>query len=114
MRHLDGLHVEQVVIVDDAVQIDLYRTARTARCPGCRRRSHRVHSRYRRRIADLPIAGCEVVLHLRVRRFRCSTPRCPRRIFAEQVPGLAGRPARRTTPLLGAVFVNPEWPLTEI
>jgi transposase len=103
MPHLAGLHVDQVAIADDAVQIDLHRTARTARCPGCRRRSHRVHSSYTRRIADLPIAGSEVILHLRVRRFRCSTSRCPRRIFAEQVPGLATRRARRSTPLLAAL-----------
>jgi transposase len=103
MAHLSGLHVDQVAIADDAVQIDLHRTARTACCPGCRRRSHRVHSSYTRRIADLPIAGCEVVLRLSVRRFRCSVSRCPRRIFAEQVPGLAGHRARRSTPLLAAL-----------
>jgi len=103
MPHLAGLHVEQVAIADDAVHIDLHRTGRSVRCPGCRRRSHRVHSSYTRRIADLPIAGCEVVLHLRVRRFRCSAPRCPRRIFAEQVPGLAARRARRSTPLLASL-----------
>ena len=100
MPHLAGLHVEQVAIADDAVHIDLHRTARTARCPGCRRHSRRVHSSYTRQIADLPIAGHAVVLRLRVRRFRCSAPRCSRRIFAEQVPALAGRRARRSTPLL--------------
>ena len=113
MPHLAGLHVEQVAIADDAVHIDLHRTARTARCPGCRRRSRRVHSSYTRRIADLPIAGCEVVLHLRVRRFRCSAPRCPRRIFAEQVPGLAGRrrPSQHATPGGAARGrVRPRWP----
>jgi transposase len=103
MPHLAGTRVEQVAIADDAVQIDLRRTARTARCPGCRRRSRRVHSRYSRQIADLPIADRKVVLHLRVRRFRCSASRCPRRIFAEQVPGLAARRARRSAPLLAAL-----------
>jgi transposase len=103
MPHLAGLRIERVVIADDAVHIDLHRTARTARCPGCRRRSHRVHSSYSRQIADLPVAGCAVVLHLRVRRFRCSASRCPRRIFAEQVPGLAARRARRSAPLLVAL-----------
>ena len=97
------MHIEQVAIADDTLQIDLHRTARTARCPGCHRRSRRVHSSYTREIADLPIAGREVVLHLRVRRLRCSASRCPRRIFAEQVPGLAGRRARRSTPLLAAL-----------
>ena len=103
MPHLAGLHVEQVAIADDAVHIDLHRTARTARCPGCRRRSHRVHSRYSREVADLPMADRKVVLHLRMRRFRCSASRCPRRIFAEQVPGLAARRGRRSTLLLAAL-----------
>ena len=103
MPHLAGLHVGQIVIDDDTVHIDLRRTARTARCSGCGRRSRRVHSSYTRQIADLPIAGCEVVLHLRVRRFRCSASKCPRRIFAEQVPGLATRRGRRSTPLLAAL-----------
>jgi transposase len=103
MPHLDGLRVEQVAIAGDAVQIDLHRTAHTARCPGCHRRSRRVHSSYTRRIADLPIAGRPVLLHVQVRRFRCSASTCVRRIFAEQVPGLAGRRARRSTPLLGAL-----------
>jgi len=103
MPHLAGLHVEQVAIDDDAVRIDLHRTARSARCAGCRRRSRRVHSSYTRQIADLPIAGRKAVLHLRVRRFRCAASTCPRRIFAEQIPGLAGRRARRSMPLLAAL-----------
>jgi transposase len=103
MPHLAGLHVEQVTIADDAVQIDLHRTARTSRCPRCRRRSRRVHSSYTRRVADLPIAGRAVVLRLRVRRFRCPAAGCSRRIFAEQVPGLAGRHARRSLLLTAAL-----------
>jgi transposase len=103
MPHLAGLRVEQVAIADDAVHIDLHRTARTARCPDCRRRSRHVHSSYTREISDLPIAGCAVVLHLCVRRFRCSASTCSRRIFAEQIPGLAGRRARRSIPLLAAL-----------
>jgi transposase len=103
MPHFAGLHVEQVTVADGVVQIDLHRTARTARCPVCRRRSRRVHSSYTRQIADLPITGCAVILRLRVRRFRCSASRCPRRIFAEQVPGLAGRYARRSVPLQAAL-----------
>jgi transposase len=91
------------MVTDDAVHIDLDRTAGTGRCPHCHRRSRRVHSSYTRQIADLPITGCAVVLRLRVRRFRCSVSRCPRRIFAEQVPGLAKRYARRSVPLQAAL-----------
>ena len=51
---------------------------------------------YRRRIADLPLADRQVVLHLNVRRFRCRESSCPRKTFVEQVPKLAARYARRT------------------
>ena len=42
------------------------------------------------------MVGQLVLLHLRVRRFRCSNRRCPRRTFAEQVPEVVARYARRT------------------
>ncbi len=70
-----------------------------ARCPTCGRRSRRVHSRYTRRITDEPLGGRPVAIHLRVRRFFCRARACPKRTFAEQVPALAGRYARRSTPL---------------
>lgn len=44
--------------------------------------------------------------HLRTRRLFCDTPACPRRIFAQQIPGLTTRYGRRTnrlTELLTAV-----------
>jgi transposase len=58
--------------------------------------SRRVHSRYERRLLDTAAGGCEVVICLIVRRFRCLAPDCPRATFAEQVDGLASRHARRT------------------
>jgi transposase len=42
------------------------------------------------------MVGQLVVLHLRVRRFRCGNRRCPRRTFAEQAPEVVARYARRT------------------
>ncbi|WP_246011641.1 transposase family protein [Nocardia mexicana] len=40
-----------------------------AHCPGCGTGSGRVHSRYRRRLADAATAGRAMVLVLVVRRF---------------------------------------------
>ena len=57
---------------------------KTSTCPGCRRASGRVHSRYRRSLADLPVAGRRVRLIAHVRRFYCDTVLCGRRIFAER------------------------------
>jgi transposase len=47
-----------------------------------------VHSLYRRTVADLPLAGATLVLHLEVRRFFCRHATCPQRIFAERFPAL--------------------------
>jgi len=103
MPHVAGARVERVLNVDDTVHIELRRVATTGRCPRCHRRSRQIHSSYTRRVADVPIAGRAVILHLRVRRFRCRSWNCPRRIFAEHVAGLATRYARRSVPLQAAL-----------
>jgi transposase len=53
----------------------------TSQCPACGTISGRIHSRYSRRLADLPIAGRRVRLVLLARRFYCSVVLCGRRIF---------------------------------
>ncbi len=58
--------------------------------------SDAVHSSYERQLGDLPIAGRQAVVELRVRRFRCVQQQCSRRTFAEQAPVLAERYAHRT------------------
>jgi transposase len=68
----------------------------SGRCPDCGRVSAAVHSTYRRHPADLPSFGREVRLTLRVRRFYCRDAACPRRTFAERLPGLIAPHARRT------------------
>jgi transposase len=71
-------------------------SASTVRCPLCGKQSGRVHSRYTRTLADLPWQGVPVTVHLHVRRFFCDEAACERAIFAERVPGVAARYARRT------------------
>src|SRR5687767_13395181 len=73
-----------------------------ARCPGCRTVSTSVHSRHRRRPADLPASGQAVRLDLTIRRFYCRHPSCPRRTLAERLPRLLGRHAQRTRRLADA------------
>ena len=70
--------------------------ASEAACPGCGVASRRVHSRYRRQLADTA-SGCqEVLIHLDARRFFCGNGACAKATFAEQVPGLTTRYGRRT------------------
>jgi hypothetical protein len=73
--------------------------AGTAACPACGSVSGRVHSRYARRLADAAIGGRRVLIRLAVRRFFCACAGCKRRTFAEQVPGLTIRYARKTPSL---------------
>jgi transposase len=76
--------------------VHLATTAPTAACPLCGYDSPRVHSRYSRRLDDLPCLGRCVRLQLAVRRFVCPQSDCPRRIFAERLPGFAAPRARTT------------------
>jgi transposase len=71
-------------------------TQATATCPLCHQPTTRIHSRYGRSLADLPWADVAVRLALRVRRFFCLTPACPRTIFTERLPTLVAPWARRT------------------
>jgi transposase len=89
--------------VGDAVVVAARPRSRGSRCGRCGRVSTRVHSRYRRRVADLPVAGRPVVLWLTVRRFFCDHVDCRARTFVEQVPDLTERHARRSIGLQGAL-----------
>ena len=99
--HLADVRIARAEILPAELIIEARPRTATARCPDCRRRSRHVHSRYTRKIADRPVGERRVTVHLRVRRFRCRTARCPRRTFAEQAPRLAARYARHSLPLHG-------------
>ena len=73
-----------------------------SRCPDCGRASRAVHSRYRRRPADLPSLGRALRIDLRVRRFYCHNAACARHTFAERLPELLRPHARRTRRLAEA------------
>lgn len=87
----------------EAVELVARTTTREAACPGCGTVSGHVHGGYRRRLADLAVAGRKVVIDLAVRRFRCPMLECDRRTFVEQVDGLTERFARRTSSLRRAL-----------
>uniref|UniRef100_UPI00389A297D transposase family protein n=1 Tax=Sedimentitalea xiamensis TaxID=3050037 RepID=UPI00389A297D len=99
-----GLKADQVELVGNTVRIHSRSAKAAAACPRCGTVSRHVHSRYRRRPADLPAHGRKVELVLLVRRFRCRALRCPARIFAERFPPDVTWPhARRTSRLQGLV-----------
>jgi transposase len=90
------LHVEYIVPTADTITFVVQTTGPDAACPTCGQRSSRVHSRYRRHLADLPWQGLPVRLHLSCRKFFCDRRECSRRIFTERLPGIVRPSARRT------------------
>jgi transposase len=95
-----GLVIDEVTPETDRVLVSTRAVATSAACPDCGETSTRVHSRYHRHLLDLPSHGRAVHLRVEVRRFRCASPACPRRIFGEQLAdSVAPRAARRTSRL---------------
>ena len=88
-----------LVFTADRIVVALTSHAGVAPCPVCGRLSDRVHSYYRRVLADLPICGRQLVLVLRLHKFLCPNAGCPRHVFCERLPALAAAHARSTTRL---------------
>ncbi len=94
-----GLVTDKIETAPISVVIHTHPDATFATCPSCNRPSARIHSRYRRRLADFAWQGRSVVIEVRARRFRCASSDCERRVFAERLPTIAGVNARRTVRL---------------
>ncbi len=95
-----GFSADSALSNGDGAIMTTYATSANSPCPSCRVDSGRVHSRYHRRLADLPIAGRRVELVLQARRFHCGAGLCGRRIFTERFDDNILKPwARRTAQL---------------
>jgi transposase len=90
------LFLETIEDTEDGI-VFRARTKRQPCCPDCLQSRVSYHSRYVRRMRDLPWQGRRVEIHLKTRRFRCRNKECRRKIFAEQLPAVAASNARETT-----------------
>lgn len=84
----DGFAVQEARVDEGVVVITVRSTGSGATCPGCGVEARRVHSRYIRSLADLPVSGRAVRLLVNARRFRCDEACCGRRIFVERTAAL--------------------------
>lgn len=92
-----GFVADSIENGDAIVRIVIPAKSSVSCCPACGRISGRVHSRYPRRLADLPLSGKSVQLILIARRFHCDAVLCGRRIFTERYgEGVLAPWARRT------------------
>ncbi len=83
-------------LLESEVRVFAHISGKTSRCPDCRCRSSRVHSRYIRTIKDLPISGKNVSLQIRVRRFICVNANCLRKTFVEDASTIVDPHSRCT------------------
>ena len=90
------LHLLQLEAEGKVITVTMKTTAEAVQCPVCESRCEQIHSKYVRRLADLPWMGCAVRLVLHVRRFFCPNPDCQRKIFTERLPSVVAPYARRT------------------
>ena len=115
-----GLVIDRVTSKADHLLVIAHPSAPDAACTACGERSTQIHSRYQRRLLDLPSHGRSVRLQVQVRRFRCGNAECGRKIFGEVLDAdITAKAARRTSRLeaivhhigiaLGGV-PQPAWP----
>nr|WP_223269979.1 ISL3 family transposase [Nostoc sp. 'Peltigera membranacea cyanobiont' 213] len=93
-----NLKLENCLLDKIKTQINLIVSAisRVVNCPVCNQPTHRIHSRYERKLTDLPWADYSITLQLRVRKFFCINTLCKRRIFTERLTSVTAPWARRT------------------
>lgn len=79
------------------IVVTVHPSDKMSSCPDCGAISTRIHSQYRRNLADLPLAGREVRLIVVARRFRCDGANCRRVIFTERFSEDVLAPSARRT-----------------
>jgi transposase len=97
-----GLRIKEARVVSDHVELVLEPRSVRSKCPLCSSHSRRIHSRYSRQLADLPVQGRPARVRLHVRRFICGRASCPRKVFCERLPDVAPAYARSTPRLVDA------------
>jgi transposase len=98
-----ALRLDSIRPTPGAITLVVKTTVPAAECPRCHRGAARIHSRYLRRVADLPWLGVAVKLELHTRRFRCQNGLCTKRIFCERLPRVVSHYARKTVRLNAAL-----------
>jgi len=88
-----------------STEVELRSCRLVACCPICGLVSRQVHSRYVRRLGDLPWERIPVSILLQARKFFCVVETCRQRIFTELLPG---------TVLPGATQVADRWAVESI
>ena len=76
---------------DDLLVITLERKGRWRTCLNCGRCTSKKHSVYIRTVKDISFGDRRVIIKVVVSKYECENEECPRKIFSEDLPGLADR-----------------------
>lgn len=104
-----SLKARSVAYESGALEITVCTDQLHSECPKCHCKSFRKHSKYTRKLMDLPVSGNIVRIHLTAFRFFCDNTGCHRKIFTERFVHEIKPYARRllrSNDLLGRVSVE--------
>lgn len=87
MFNLQGLSVDQVECSQDkdTIMLHCHSPKRSGQCPVCQRKTSKIHQYHYRLVKHDRLNEKQVILKLRVRRFKCR--RC-KKVFSEQIEGI--------------------------
>jgi len=94
----EKLQITKKEIREKMLNIYCDRACEISNCSYCGRASSKVHSRYIRELADLPISQYKVKLIVEVKKYICENADCKHKRFAESLP-FASERAKRTSRL---------------
>lgn len=99
MDEIIGLPDEKLRYVSHEIDgntiiIHVESTGKQAYCPYCGTMSDKVHSKYTRKLQDLPIQGKKVKLLIKKRKFFCINAECSHKTFAEPFEFFEGKASR--------------------
>lgn len=100
----ENTHLQvELLNLDEKLIVVISSTEASTTCTSCGTTATHLHSRYQRRLSDVPVSGYPVKLLVEVRRFFCRNSSCPRKMFAEAFLPLAKCFAQRTNRLQTAL-----------
>ena len=77
------LKYERHEIIGEEIHIQVKSKKKAQECPQCGRKTKKVHSRYMRRVQDLPIGDKKVYIEITSRKMICRNENCTQKRFAE-------------------------------
>ena len=95
-------------IIGNEIHIHVKSKKKVHECPFCGEKTKKVHSRYIRKVQDLPIGDKKVYIEIESRKMVCGNKNCTRKRFAEryEIVGTNGVKTKRLEAEIVSVGMN--------